>query len=427
MEKIKFYSANTIENAPFANKIPSELLRNLKIVAQMLPFRVNQYVAEDLVNWADVPNDPIFQLCFLQKEMVSAEDFSALEKIYQAENLTSSDKAAAIYELRMKLNPHPAGQNTANVPTMDEETVPGVQHKYRETALVFPKAGQTCHSYCTFCFRWPQFVGLNDLKFATDQAKTFVHYLKQQKQITDVIFTGGDPMVMNSKIFSQFIDPLLEPGLAHIQNIRIGSKSLGYWPRKFIDEDDSEKMLDIFRKVTNSGKHLAFMAHFSHHRELETELCQQAVKKIQSTGAVIRSQSPVLRHINDDSNVWLKMWQMQLQQGIVPYYMFVERDTGPKEYFSIPLVKAYELYTSAVRRISGLGRTVRGPSMSAFPGKVCVEGVDTIHGEKVIILKFLQARNAEHCYKPFFAKYDPEATWLDQLQPAFSQSKFFWE
>ena len=52
--------------------------------------------------------------------------------------------------IRMELNPHPAGQTTLNVPTLDGEVLPGLQHKYRETVLFFPAAGQTCHSYCTF-------------------------------------------------------------------------------------------------------------------------------------------------------------------------------------------------------------------------------------------------------------------------------------
>ncbi|MDZ7763191.1 MAG: hypothetical protein U5K00_02020 [Melioribacteraceae bacterium] len=82
---------------------------------------------------------------------------------------------------------------TANVPTLedDDEPVQGVQHQYKETALTFPSAGQTCHAYCTFCFRWAQFVGMNDLKFATDESGRFPKILKvTHKEITDVLFTG---------------------------------------------------------------------------------------------------------------------------------------------------------------------------------------------------------------------------------------------
>jgi hypothetical protein len=107
--------------------------------------------------------------------------------------------------------------------------------------------------------------------------------------------------------------------------------------------------------------------------------------------------------------------------------MFVERNTGPKHYFEVPLARALEIFNTAYRTVSGIGRTVRGPSMSATPGKVLVDGVATIHGEKVFVLKFLQARDPEWVGRPFFAKFDPRASWIDELRPAFGEHEFFYE
>jgi len=77
--------------------------------------------------------------------------------------------------------------------------------------------------------------------------------------------------------------------------------------------------------------------------------------------------------------------------------------------------------------VSGLSRTVRGPSMSAFPGKILIDGVVEIAGEKLFALQFLQARNPDWVRRPFYAKFDANATWLDELKPAFGQEKFFFE
>jgi hypothetical protein len=107
--------------------------------------------------------------------------------------------------------------------------------------------------------------------------------------------------------------------------------------------------------------------------------------------------------------------------------MFVERDTGARRYFELPLERAWEIYQQAIQRVSGLGRTARGPSMSANPGKVELQGVAHVRGERVFVLRFIQARNPEWVQQPFFAKYDPQATWLDQLRPAFGEEKFFFE
>ena len=106
--------------------------------------------------------------------------------------------------------------------------------------------------------------------------------------------------------------------------------------------------------------------------------------------------------------------------------MFVVRDTGAQHYFGISLAKAQETFRNAYKKVSGLGRTVRGPSMSATPGKVLVDGVVTINGEKVFSLRFLQGRNPDWVQRPFFAKYDEHAIWLDELKPAFEE-KFFFE
>lgn len=214
---------------------------------------------------------------------------------------------------------------------------------------------------------------------------------------------------MTTSKLETYILPLLEPEFEHIRNIRIGTKSIGYWPYKFVNEKESAAILRLFEKVVSTGKHLALMAHFSHGIELQTPIAQEAIQLIRSTGAEIRSQSPVLRHINDSSKVWADMWKEQVRQGIIPYYMFVERDTGAKKYFELPLVRAFKIYRDAYTTLLGLHRTVRGPSMSAFPGKIVVEGTAEIYGEKVFVLNFLQARNTDWVKRPFFAKYSESA------------------
>jgi len=107
--------------------------------------------------------------------------------------------------------------------------------------------------------------------------------------------------------------------------------------------------------------------------------------------------------------------------------MFVVRDTGAQHYFGIPLIKAHEIFKKAYSSVSGLARTVRGPSMSATPGKVHVIGTANVNNEKVIVLRFLQGRNPDWVEVPFFAKYDENAIWLDDLKPAFTENFFFEE
>jgi L-lysine 2,3-aminomutase len=169
------------------------------------------------------------------------------------------------------------------------------------------------------------------------------------------------------------------------------------------------------------------MAHFSHPRELGTTTAAVAVQRIRETGAVIRCQAPLIRHVNDDAAVWVEMWRRQVSLGAIPYYQFVERDTGPKQYFQVPLAIGLRIFSRAYSEVSGLARTVRGPSMSTTPGKILVDGVATINGEKVFVLKMVQGRDPEWSNRVFFAAFDSQANWIDQLQPAFGEDRFFFE
>ena len=121
------------------------------------------------------------------------------------------------------------------------------------------------------------------------------------------------------------------------------------------------------------------------------------------------------------------MWREQVTAGCIPYYMFLARDTGAQHYFGVPLARACEIFQAAYQQVSGLARTVRGPSMSTTPGKVQVMGVNEIDGEPVFTLQFLQARDPDWVLRPFFARYDPTALWLDDLQPAQNEERFFFD
>ena len=216
------------------------------------------------------------------------------------------------------------------------------------------------------------------------------------------------------------MEPLLEPGLEHIESVRIGTKSLAYWPQRFLTDPDADDTLRLFEQVNRAGKALALMAHFSHPRELDPAPVTAAIGRIRAAGAIIRTQAPLIRSINDDPDCWSDMWRTQLRLGLVPYYMFVERDTGPQGYFAVTLARAAEIFRDAYSSVSGLCRTVRGPSMSATPGKVCVDGVTDVAGRPVFVLHMIQARDPSLVGRPFFAEFDPGAVWLSDLRPAFA-------
>jgi len=144
------------------------------LVARVLPFKFNRYVIEQLIDWSNVPDDPLFRLTFSQPDMLPPDDLAQLAALARDAS-RAPELDALIAQLREPMNPHPADQRL-NEPELDGEHCAGIQHKYAQTVLYLPSHGQTCHAYCTFCFRWPQFVGDTSLKFASSEAATLHRY-----------------------------------------------------------------------------------------------------------------------------------------------------------------------------------------------------------------------------------------------------------
>lgn len=420
----KSYTIYNFRTIPQIQNLSEEKQHEIEVVANVLPFKTNNYVIDQLIDWTNPLKDPQFILTFPQKRMLKTAHYKQMEQIMES-GADRMEIQAVANSIRMQLNPHPAGQ-MSNIPQLKDGTrLYGLQHKYKETVLFFPSQGQTCHAYCTFCFRWPQFVGIDELKFASREIASLVQYLREHQEVSDVLFTGGDPLIMKSTILSEYINALVDADLPNLKTIRIGTKSLSYWPYRFLTDDDADQVLKLFESVTKKGIHLAFMGHFNHPVELSTKAVKSAIYRIRKTGAQIRTQSPILAHINDNAHVWAEMWQRQVSLGCIPYYMFVARDTGAQDFFGVPLVKAQRIFRDAYQKVSGLARTVRGPSMSATPGKIQVLGTVDIGKKRAMVLRFLQGRNPKWVQRPFLAKYDEKAIWIDDLKP-FSGKKFFY-
>ena len=404
-----FFTLSRFLESKFVKNLSSREVADLKLLTSIFPFKVSRYVLEELIDWKNKNKDPIFRLTFPQHDMLTDDNWALLKsaKSYEEQKRT-------IKKIRQELNPHPDGQKE-NIPRIGKRTFGGIQHKYKETVLFFPSQGQTCHSYCTYCFRWAQFVNLDEHKFRSkDQADLF-DYLNNKKEVTDILFTGGDPLFMPNETLFSYLDVIMKPQLDHVKNIRIGTKSLAFHPVRFLG-DEGDKLLTKLRSIRKAGKNVALMAHISHPIELSTGKVKEAIRRLRNHGVVIRSQAPLIRGINDDAEIWRDLWNDSVSLGIVPYYMFVERDTGAYDYFSVPLNRAYQIFTEAFSKVSGLAKTVRGPSMSAKPGKVLIVGIVGSGEEKKFILKFIQARNPHLVNKPFFAKFSTEASWLNELE-----------
>src|SRR5699024_2240863 len=103
---------------PQLSALSEEEIRNIEIVGNVFPFKVNNYVVDELIDWDNYLNDPMFRLTFPQKEMLSDKDFETMKKAL--DDKVDKDTLKIIADsIRATLNPHPAGQMEMNVPEYD--------------------------------------------------------------------------------------------------------------------------------------------------------------------------------------------------------------------------------------------------------------------------------------------------------------------
>lgn len=420
------YNLNNIGSIEQLTRLPGDLRQAIGIVGSVFPIRSNSYMVDELIDWDHVETDPIFRLNFPCREMLPAEHYQRLERLTRS-GAPRSAVRQAVQEIRFELNPHSVRSMDKTLPAIGGRKQQGIVHSYPETVLFFPAEGQMCHAHCTFCFRWHQFVGDEEEIFSSTDVDSLIGYVSRHEEVRDILFTGGDPLFMKTEVVAGYVDRILAAGIPHLNAIRFGTKAITYWPYRFLTDPDADQLLMLFERIVASGKHVAVMANINHPRELSTDAARQAVARIRATGAEIRAQSPLLRNINDAPKTWSDLWVEEVRLGIVPYYQFVARDTGARDYFGVPLVEALEIFREAYRGVSGICRTVRGPCMSTPRGKVQVLDVQELQGEKALLLRYLQTPVAAQVLRTFYAVYDEEAQWFTDLKPLRPQDAAFFQ
>ena len=332
-------------------------------VADRYVFRANDYYL-DLIDWDD-PHDPIRQLI-----------------IPREEELTEWGKLDA----------------------SNEESVTvarGVQHKYVDTVLLL--CNEVCGAYCRYCFRKRLFMDENDE--ATNDVTEGLRYIAEHPEVTNVLLTGGDPLLMSTRRLVEIFEALRE--IPHVQIIRIGSKMPAFDPYRVLRDPDLQA---AFRKYSTRDQRIYLMAHFDHPREL-TDLAIEGIDTCIRNGVICVNQCPLIRGINDDPRVLAEMYAKLSYIGCPPYYLFQGRPTAGNEPYELPLVQGWSIFQQALTRGSGLARRARY-CMSHETGKVEVLGIDAEH----VYLRYHQAKFPGDLGRFFIRRRNDEAYWLDQLE-----------
>lgn len=276
----------------------------------------------------------------------------------------------------------------------------GFQHKYKQTVLLL--STHRCASYCRFCFR-KRLVGVsrNEILKNIDRA---VNYIKKHHEVNNVLITGGDPLILSTKVLTRFLEKISR--IEHLAFIRFGTRVPVFLPQRFLKDCELLENLAYFC----SKKQIYFVIQTDHVREVTPEMIE-AVEKLIKMGIIFNNQTVLLKGVNDDPKVLANLQNKLVSIGINPYYVFQCRPVKRvKNHFQLPLLEGYQIVEKAKTTLNGHSKRFRYV-MSHKSGKIEIIGVY----KDQMIFKYHQAKEERNQGKIFMRKISKTAGWLDEF------------
>ncbi len=280
----------------------------------------------------------------------------------------------------------------------DNTVLPGMQHKYKQTALILSTS--QCAMYCRHCFR-KRLVGGETEEVAKD-LEALAAYVREHTEINNVLISGGDAFLNSNGTIETYLRLFTE--IPTLDFIRFGTRTPVVLPQR-ITTDPS--LLDIL-KTYGEKKQILIVTQFNHPREITDEAIL-AVKLLREAGCIIRNQTVLLKGVNDDPNVLAKLMNKLVSIGVIPYYIFQCRPVaGVKNQFQVPLVQGVRIVEDAKRQMNGQAKSIRY-AMSHPTGKIEILGE---MGPNQIVMKYHQAKYEGSCGRLFLQPVAPDQCWL---------------
>ena len=360
MNRINY--VNEISSIP---QLHEQEIEELEKVTSMFPFMSNTYYL-GLINWED-SKDPIRRLIIPSHMENDDLDWGTID-------------ASNEYSY---------------------EVVPGIQHKYADSALLLTT--DQCFGRCRYCFRKRLFLSSGKYELL-DKYDVAINYIKEHSEIDNVILSGGDPLTLSTKTLKHIISKLRQ--IEHLKIIRIGTKAPACYPRRIIDD---HSLLELINEYSSPERRLYFMLHFSHSNEI-TDEAMEAVRALLQSGAILYNQTPLAKGINDDSKIIANLCNKLSYIGVTPYYFFQMRPTIGNKPFAMPLTEAYQIFRESQKNLSGVAKTAR-LIMSHKSGKIEVMGLD----ESRIYFKQHRSPRIEECGQLMIADRNDHGYWLEDF------------
>ena len=258
-------------------------------------------------------------------------------------------------------------------PLAEESLAPvtTVVHRYPDRAI-FLVSG-SCAGYCRFCTRKRK-VGCASMTISFRELREGIDYIAATPAIRDVVFSGGDPLVLPDSVLEDLLARI--HAIPHVDIIRIGTRVPVTLPERVTD-----KLCTMLKKYHP----LYLNTHFNHPQEL-TDEAVEACGRLADAGIVLGNQTVLLRGVNDDPQVIGDLFRGLLKMRVRPYYLHHMDLTSGTSHFRTPVASGLNIIQSLRGPVSGLASPHYVIDLPGGKGKVpLVPEYVQKHGDMLLI------------------------------------------
>ena len=243
--------------------------------------------------------------------------------------------------------------------------VKGLVHRYPDRVLI--KLVAVCAVYCRFCFRRER-VGPGSGSLSAADFAAALDYVRGRPGIWEVILTGGDPLTLSPRRIAEATQALA--AIPHVKVLR--------WHTRMPVAAPEQVTKAVARALRVEGKTTVVAVHANHPREL-TQSARAACRRLAGQGAMLVSQSVLLKGINDDAETLIDLMRAFVEAGVKPYYLH-HGDLAPgTAHWRVPIARGQELMRILRARLSGLAAPNYMLDIPGGHGKAPI-GPQWIHG-----------------------------------------------
>ncbi len=229
-------------------------------------------------------------------------------------------------------NPDPIGDKT-------HSPVKGIVHRYPDRVLFKPV--NICAVYCRYCFRREK-VGPGSEILTDKERITALNYIREHRDIWEVILTGGDSLILSSRQIQQIMDSL--NAIKHVQVIRFHTR---------IPIADPQRITQKLCECLESDKAIYMPLHVNHASEI-TDTVISALKRLQKAGVILLSQSVLLKGVNDNAKTLEDLYRKLVGLGVKPYYLHHPDYAPGTSHFRLSIAEGRDIVRQLQGRLSGL-------------------------------------------------------------------------